>query len=143
MNNTARRVAVQACVGALVVAAPLALAGTANAAIDARATRMTAHSSDDTPLSGQQFVLRGRMTSVNGPVSGATVRVQSLRNGAHPKRDTAWEAVPGAVVTTNDMGQYRVRMVLNRTGERDLRVIGNPAGTRLRNGGAATIVWVH
>ena len=108
---------------------------TAQAAAGARATNMTVRASDHEVRPGEQFVLRGRMTKATGPVRGATVRVLTFRNGG-------WERPSGAVVTTGDTGRYRVRVVLSSGGDRDLRVVGNPRGDRLRNAHAETVVRV-
>jgi hypothetical protein len=136
MNITTRRAGASACVAALVVAAPLTLAGTAQAAVAGdRATHISVQPTDDLVRSGQQFVLRGRMTSVSGAVQGATVRVQTLRSGA-------WEPLSGAVVSTDDVGHYRVRVVLSSGGTRHLRVVGNPRGDRLRSSMAHADVMV-
>ena len=145
MNNTARRAAVQACVGALVVAAPLTVAGTAQAVGAGPETpNLFAHSSDSQVQPGQQFVLRGRMTTAKGrQLSGATVRVKTLRPGANPDMNSSWESLPGAVVTTDDTGHFSVRVVLSRAGERQLQVVGNPRGDRLPNGSHALTIMVR
>lgn len=85
--------------------------------------------------SGEQFALRGRMTSLGEPVAGAPVRVQTYRDGA-------WEPVRGAVVTTDAEGRYRVRVILVQDGDRDLRVVANPPGDDIRTARAYTVVRV-
>jgi hypothetical protein len=53
-----------------------------------------------------------------------------------------WENLSGAVVSTNSEGRYRVRVILFAGGDRDLRVVGNPAGDDIRNSRAYTVVRV-
>lgn len=62
--------------------------------------------------------------------------MQTLRGGE-------WTNLSGARVTTGSDGRYRVRVVLGQKGERDLRVVGDPAGTRLANSRARIDVFVH
>lgn len=112
------------------VAAPAAAA-----AADPAASRISIRPSDYNPDQGEQFLLRGRMTSDGDPVAGVKVRVQTYRAGG-------WEPLPGAVVTTNDEGRYRVRVVLFQDGDRDLRVVANPAGDTIRTARGYTVVRV-
>jgi hypothetical protein len=122
-STTAAVGAVVTASTALVLAVPV---GTA-LATTRPASRITVHTSDATPLSGQQFVLTGRLTTPSGQaLGGGVVRVQALRGGE-------WTNLTGAHVTTGGDGGYRVRVVLSQRGERDLRVVGDPAGDRLRN----------
>jgi len=69
------------------------------------------------------------------PVDEATVRVQTYRNGG-------WEPIRGAVVRTGENGRYRVRVVLQSGGDRDLRVVGNPVDAGVRLARAYTVVRV-
>lgn len=122
---------------AVFVTATAGLAGVATAA-EAGApvkSRITIHPSDSNPDVGEQFVLRGRMTSLGDPVAGVRVRVQTYRDGG-------WVQLKGAVVTTNDDGRYRVRVILGQDGDRDLRVVANPAGDDIRTARGYTVVRV-
>jgi hypothetical protein len=74
---------------------------------------------------GEQFVIRGRLTSEGEPVAGAPVRVRTWT-------EDGFTNVKGARVTTDREGRYRVRIVLFRKGDRLLHVIGNPAGDDIR-----------
>lgn len=98
-------------------------------------SRITVHPSTSDPDQGEHFVLRGRLRSEGEPVAGATVRVQTWRDGG-------WQRLKGAVVTTGDEGRYRVRVILFQDGDRDLRVVGNPAGDDIRTARATTVVRV-
>jgi hypothetical protein len=140
MNVTRRTVAVAASLaaGAAVVslvptaAAAGAAAGTAAGAKSAITVRASDHHEVDP---GEQFVLRGRMSSQGSPVAGATVRVQAYRAGG-------WEPLSGAVVRTGSDGRYRVRVVLFSGGDRDLRVVGRPESDRIRVARGYTVVRV-
>lgn len=137
MQNHLRRTtaavgAVAAASTALVLALPVDTAGAATRP----ASRITVHTSDPTPRSGQEFVLTGRLTAPTGRALGdGVVRVQTLRGGE-------WTNLTGARVTTGSDGRYRVRVILSQRGERDLRVVGDPAGQRLRNDRARIDVTV-
>ena len=85
-------------------------------AADMASSRVTLRASDHEVDPGEQFVLRGRMTSEGDAVAGSPVRVQAYRAGG-------WVSLRGAVVSTNDNGYYRVRVVLSSGGDRDLRVV--------------------
>ena len=106
---------------AAAVAAALPLIGVAAAAGPAVAMcgdeMITAHASDTTPASGQQFVVRGKFFIGDGPAADHVVKVQT-------KRDGAWVPITGAHVTTDSAGKYRVRLVLSQTGARTMRVVG-------------------
>lgn len=132
MSTTLRGAALgaAAAVGATIVSVPAAQAVSA----DQPRSQITVRSSDYEVQPGGEFVLRGLM-SVNGrPLEGASVRVQAYRDG--------WENIDGAVVSTNTEGRYRVRVVLFAGGDRDLRVVGDPAGDRIRNSRDYTVVRV-
>ena len=133
MTSTLRRTAaVVATVSAgLAVAAPSAQAAQAAPA----KSQITVRASDSEVRPGEQFVLRGRMTSLDSPVADATVRVQTFRAGG-------WHRLPGAMVSTGSDGRYRVRVVLSSGGDRDLQVVGDPAGAKVRVARATTVVRV-
>jgi hypothetical protein len=132
MNTTARRTAV--VVASVATAASVLSTGPAQAA-PADKSRVTVRASDYEVLPGQQFMLRGRMTSLGDPVDGAVVRVQGYRDGG-------WRNLKGAVVGTNDEGRYRVRVVLSSGGDRDLRVVADPPGDAIRKARGYTVVRV-
>lgn len=133
MSTTVRRAAATAAVLASTVTA-IGLAPAS--AVEAQdRSRITLHASDHEVDPGEQFILRGRMASDGDPLSGATVRVQTYRNGG-------WEAVRGAVVQTGSDGRYRVRVILQSGGDRDLRVVGNPRQDDIRISRAYTVVRV-
>lgn len=122
-------VAAVATTAAVLSVAPAATAATA------ASSRITVRASDYEVDPGEQFLLRGRLTSDGAAVPGATVRVQTWRNGG-------WVRIPGAVVSTDRDGRYRVRIVLSSGGDRDLRVVGNPVGDDIRTARTATVVRV-
>lgn len=99
-------------------------------------SRITVRSSDYDVASGEQFRLRGRLTSEGDPVPDATVRVKTFRNGE-------WVRLEGAVVSTNEEGRYGVRVILQMKGERRLRVVGNPKGDDIATARRDLVVTVH
>ena len=132
-RRTATVTATVAATSALLLALPV---GAADAATARPASRITVHASDTTPQPGQQLVLSGRLTTASAqPLTGGAVRVQSLSAGR-------WSDLTGAHVTTGSDGRYRVRVVLSQTGERTLRVVGDPAGDSLRNSRARIALTV-
>lgn len=120
---------------AAVAAATAAATAAPALADDPAPSRITIRPTVSEPDPGQEFRLRGRLRSEGEPVAGATVRVQTWRDGG-------WQRLKGAVVTTDDEGRYRVRVVLFQDGDRDLRVVGNPAGDDIRTARATTVVRV-
>ena len=127
-----------ACVATYAAAATLLVTVPASASADSAARSeigVRVAGGEHDVDSGEQFVLRGRFTSLDQPVAGSPVRVQTYRDGA-------WEAVRGAVVTTDADGRYRVRVILVQDGDRDLRVVANPAGDDIRTARAYTVVRV-
>jgi len=136
MQNHLRRTTAAGALVAASTALVLALPGGSASAADRPASRITVHTSDTTPQSGQQFVLTGRLTTAAGnALTNGAVRVQTLRGGA-------WTNLTGAQVTTGSNGGYRVRVILSQKGTRDLRVVGDPAGDSLRNSRARIDVTV-
>jgi hypothetical protein len=134
MSRTIRRTAVATAVLASAASATGLAPATAVEAADP--SRITVRSSDYDVSSGEQFLLRGRMWSDGDPVAGARVRVQYAAGDG-------WENVRGAVVETGSDGRYRVRVILQRAGNRHLRVIGNPDQDRIRTSFGHTVVEVH
>jgi hypothetical protein len=125
-------------IAAIVGAGSLLAAATAGLAADASATAarapssITAHASDDTPHVGEEFVVRG---VYDGPGAAAhDVKIQTFRNDR-------WLNIDGARLTTRSDGSYRVRLVLNIRGVRDLRAVGI-AGDDHRNAYARFVVEV-
>ena len=132
MNHTTRRVV--AVVGALAASVTVVAASPAQAAEPAPST-ITVRSSDQVVSPGEQFRLRGFLTSEGTPVPDATVRVKTFRDGA-------WVPLEGAVVATHDDGHYGVRIVLQMKGERHLRVVGNPPGDTIATARRDLVVTV-
>jgi len=133
MNTNRRAVAVAA---GLAAGASLIGLAPATAAAAARNSTITVRASDHHEVDpGEQFVLRGRMSSRGHAVPGAAVRVQAFRGGG-------WHPLSGAVVRTGSDGRYRVRVVLQSGGDRDLRVVGRPRSDRIRVARAYTVVRV-
>lgn len=133
MKRTTRRAT--AVVGTIAAAATMTAMSPAQSAVLARST-ITVHSTDYTPASGQTFRLFGFVRSEGMPLSDATVRVKTFRNGA-------WVRLPGATVLTHDDGHYRVRIILQMKGHRLLRVIANPKGDDILNSRKDITVTVH
>ena len=135
MNTIRRAVAVAATLAAgtsIIGLAPT----TAAAAAQARNSTITVRASDHHEVDpGEQFILHGRMSSQGYAVPGATVRVQAFR-------DHGWEPLSGAVVHTGSDGRYRVRVILQSGGDRDLRVVGRPKSDRIQVARAYTVVRV-
>ena len=99
-------------------------------AVAAPASRITVQTSDATVRSGEEFVLTGRLTPANGVVRVAT------------RTSSGWEPLSGAVVHTRSDGTYRVRIILQRRGDRVLRVLGDPVRAGARNAVARVAVSV-
>lgn len=134
MNSIRRSATVAAALAA--GASVIALAPTTAVAAEARNSTITVRASDHREVDpGEQFVLRGRMSSQGHAVRGATVRVQAFRDGG-------WEPLSGAVVQTGSDGRYRVRVVLQSGGDRDLRVVGRPKSDRIEVARGYTVVRV-
>jgi hypothetical protein len=87
------------------------------ASAEGASARITAHPSDDTVNSGEQFRVRGLFTINGSPALDRTVKIQSWNGGR-------WEDLRGARVSTGDDGRYRVRVILSREGDRRLRAVG-------------------
>lgn len=112
MNRLSRIVMSAGAVAA--VATPVALAGPAQAGLDAN---ITIHATDTSVRSGEQFRVYGAYRLGDGtPVRNKLVQVQSKNP------DGSWSKVSGARLRTNDEGRYRIRVVLSRKGDRVLRV---------------------
>jgi hypothetical protein len=137
MNTSTRRAAATAAASVALSAAVVAAPSLDAAAATRPRSHITVHPSDTRVASGEEFVLRGRLTTRQGePIENGRVRVAAR----YPDGD--WDNLSGAVVSTNSEGRYRVRVVLTMTGNRDLRVVGNPPGDRVRVSRAYTPVRV-
>ncbi len=130
-----RRLAAVAAAGVIGLIGPLAVQpATADAAAPA-ASRISAHPSDTTPGSGEQFVVRGVFTLNGERADHRIVKIQTVRNGH-------WVQISGARVSTDSTGHYRCRLILSQTGERFLRAVG-VAGDNGRNTYRQFQVTVH
>jgi hypothetical protein len=117
-----------AAVATLAAAVSLVGAAPAQGAV-VTGSSITVKASDSDVRSGEQFRLRGiyrvwletdRPERVGADLlPDATVRVRTYRKGD-------WVRLRGAVVTTDDEGRYRIRVVLRMKGERALRVVATP-----------------
>lgn len=136
MRRTGSLTAATATITAALAAGSVVAGTVAADAATRPASRITVSASDTTPQSGEQVVLRGRLTTATGAaLAGGLVKVQTLRGDS-------WVDLAGARVTTGERGYYRVRVVLSQRGERELRIVGDPAGTTLRNSRARLDVTV-
>ena len=132
MNTHARRTT--AVVGTLAAATTLLATAPAQSATLAP-SRVTVHSTDYTPASGQTFRLSGAVWS-GGHRVPATVRVKTWRHGT-------WVQLAGAVVQTNRFNRYNVRVILQMKGQRQLRVVGDPRPAGIRTSHKDITVTVH
>ena len=107
----------------------LALTAAVAPADAAVSSRITVAASDTSVSSGEELVLTGRLSH------GGVVRVASLDG-------SGWTPLTGAVVHTRRDGSYRVRVILQREGERVLRVVGNPDAAGVTNSRARVTVHV-
>ena len=125
-------------VATLVAAGALAL-GSVAVSVPATAApvraHITAHPSDTTVNSGQQFIVRGKFTVDGHAVGNRTVKIQTLRNGS-------WQQIPGVRVRTNSDGTYRVRVILFTDGTRTLRAVGESPGS-IRNAYKRFTIYVN
>lgn len=124
-----RRLTAAALAATLLPAGVLGLATHADATTPVPGSRISVVTSDASVSSGEQFVLSGRLSTTG------VVRVQS-REGA------TWRSLPGAAVTTRSNGTYRVRVELDRTGERLLRVVGDPTAAGVAGSQARIVIDV-
>lgn len=132
MKHNARRAT--ALIGAVAATASLAAISPAQSATLAT-SRVTVHSTDYTPASGETFRLYGAVWSEGARVP-ATIRVKTYRHGE-------WVQLPGAVMETNRYDRYRIRIILRMRGERLLRVIGDPTDPTIATARKTITVTVH
>lgn len=121
----------------LAVASATAVQGTLLApAADAAAARprISVAASDTSVSSGEQFTLSGRLTRAGAALPGEV--------SVWTRSGDGWRALTGAVVHTTRDGSYRVRVILSSTGDRELKVVGDPDRAGLRNARAKTHVTV-
>lgn len=126
-------------VGALALAAIIPLtavaAAEASAAPAPSASKITAAVSDPTPAAGKAFTVSGTFTVGGAPAANHKVKVQSKVQGK-------WTMLTGAKVNTAKSGKYSLRVILNVTGKRALRVVGVGQGTEA-NAAQSVNVTVH
>ena len=105
----------------------LAPASSANRSDAPHLPNASIKASDYRVSSGEQFVVRGRITLGYGPdkmaAPASDVRVQTKRNGK-------WHGLRGARVTSGENGRYSVRVVLQMPAKRRLRVNVKTPGFR-------------
>ena len=130
--NTARRAV--ATVGALAAAVTMVAAAPAQSATPTT-SKVSVSTTDSTPASGQTFRLYGAVQS-GGHKVAATMHVLTYRNGH-------WVQLPGATMQTNRDNTYRIRIVLQMKGHRQLRVVGDPVAAGLGNARTTISVTVH
>ncbi len=126
MSRTIARAAAALLSAGVLVAGTVAVSAPADAASADSRTRahITAHPSDSTVDSGEQFIVRGRFTVDGHAAGGRTVKIQQLVGDD-------WRAVEGAHVRSQGDGTYRVRVILFTEGNRVLRSVGEaPGGLR-------------
>jgi hypothetical protein len=99
------------------LAGSYASAEAASAPTKAPTATITAHPSDTTVNSGQQFRVHGLFKIGGSPAVNRTVKIQSLNSGT-------WQNISGAQVSTGSDGKYAVRLILSREGTRTLRAVG-------------------
>jgi hypothetical protein len=129
---TARRAVVT--VGALAAAATL-VAATPAQSTTLTPSKVSVSTTDSTPASGQTFRLYGAVRSEGHQVP-ATILVQTYRNGH-------WVQLPGATMQTNRDDTYRIRVVLQMKGKRQLRVVADPTPAGINNARTTISVTVH
>lgn len=133
ITNTRRTgVALVALAAASALAVP---AGAQAAAPTLTPSRTTVHTDDSTPAAGVRFHLFGAVWS-QGERVPATVRVKTFRNGQ-------WHLLPGAVQQTNRNDRYRLHIALQMTGERMLKVVGDPRDPQIASSSSTITVTVH
>jgi hypothetical protein len=118
---------------ALVPAVALAPAALAGGGCGGGFDLLTARVSDETPASGQQFVVRGKLIEMGMTGKDHAIRVQTYLGGS-------WQ--PIAHVRTDQDGKYRVRVILSTPGKRILRVVA-PAGSNEHHQHTRFVVTVH
>ena len=126
--NTKRIVAGALVATAIPVGAAVLMTGTANAATGAHPTpgsaaSVTAHVSNANPVSGKTFRVSGELTENNKPAADQVVKIQAMQNGS-------WKQLTGARIRTDSQGDYSLRVVLDTTGQRELRVVGVGVGSQ-------------
>lgn len=126
-----------AALGAIAVATALTgtLAGAPAQAQTLTPSRTSVHTDDTTPAAGVPFHLFGAVWS-QGERVPATVRVKVFRDGA-------WRQLPGAVHETNRNDRYRLHVVLQMTGARTLKVVGDPRDPGIATSTTTLTVTVH
>jgi hypothetical protein len=98
-------------------------------------SHVTATPSTTTPASGETF-------HVNGAVWSGGVRVPATIHVKTWQHDQ-WVQLKGAVMHTNRDNMYRIRVILQMKGERQLRVVGDPDSAAIRVARTTFTVTVH
>ena len=129
---TARRAV--ATVGALAATATLVAATPAQSAT-LTPSKVSVSTTDSTPAVGQTFRLYGAVSSKGHKVP-ATIRVLTYGNGH-------WTQLSGATMKTNRDNTYRIRIVLQLKGKRQLRVVADPTPAGISNAHTTITVSLH
>ena len=74
-------------------------------------------------MSGRTFRVSGDFTENNKPAAGQVVKIQAMQDGS-------WKQLTGARIRTDSHGDYSLRVVLDTTGHRELRVVGVGVGSQ-------------
>ena len=122
----------------LVAVLPLATLAAGTVAADAAGTNkgaITATVSDKTPAAGKKFNVSGTFTIKKDPAADHVVKVQV-------KVDDSWSKLKGAHDDTNSSGGYKLNIILDKTGELKLRVVGVGQGNE-QNAHKKFTVTVH
>lgn len=129
-----KQVGAAAVVAVLPLAAFAAGASAANTA-DTYKSAITATVSDKTPAAGKKFNVSGTFTIKKAPAADHVVKVQV-------KVDGSWTKLKGAHDDTNSSGDYKLNIILDKTGELKLRVVGVGQGNE-QNAHKKFTVTVH
>jgi hypothetical protein len=110
------------------VGAAVLMTGAANAAPGSHPTpgsaaSVTATASTSKPVSGKTFRVSGEFTENNKPAADQVVKIQALHDGSY-------QQLTGAKIRTDSQGDYSLRVVLDTTGHRELRVVGVGVGSQ-------------
>ena len=129
--------AAAALVAALPLATVIATAGAQSAdAATAPQAAISAHVSDSTPASGQAFKVSGTFTEKGKAAAGQVVKIQAQQ------KNGSWQNLTGARQHTTGQGTYRLTVILDVKGARELRAVGVGVGTQ-PNARQAFNVTVH
>jgi len=110
-------------VGAAVLTTGAANAATGSHPTPGSAASVTATASTSNPVSGRTFRVSGDFTENNKPAAGQVVKIQAMQDGS-------WKQLTGARIRTDSHGDYSLRVTLDTTGHRELRVVGVGVGSQ-------------